>query len=1508
METRKRWQFILILAVIALTIYNILPTVFYYTKPLKEAINKPQATEIAVNIADRVNALEPESVEWLHSFCDLLHVKPASITLDKENPAQVTVLFQKSEDADIFRAYLPRAGSLIPFQPASLSLSPQELEENPKKVLVERKIPISLPKSAEPIFTFAEKNDALYKEIIWDRASELAAASGSNSESSLLLAAIIENGNSFASSELTYNLAMNIVSYLNVFGDSSPITKRFFTTFTQSPIQDPASAIQVLTSSMQKLKDEWKLKRIELAKQVEEKDSSQLFDEKAKIRILERKEEVLTKALGALKKYNVSFLKKEDSEWNYEKAFADLQKSASTNEQELLIGKNSPFIKELIVDWHNEKILFTLHDDLLSFKKALDASTDKSFEKDELQQLLINEIARISRLSGEKLSLQGNEISIPMHVLPNAQSMLVLNLSEVAKTAAKKTEEIIKNSWMPKNSELSSENFPVVDYETYQNLPQEQKSLCLLVYSPLASSEKTPPFGYRNNSLYIVAKGMDTILKRYQAHPDSEEAKSFIQDFYRLQEILQQNGFVGYSGASLPKVMGLSSDFVFEHNNYYQTLLAATRENFHVEGSKRFAVLEFSDVEQRILTLNQIETKIHEDLLKSRDEYNSARVSINPEQKYDAPKPIRNVFWNNFILSFKKYFRGDERKILHWGLDLSGGKTVAIELRDQNNRPVKNEADIRQGINELYNRVNKMGVSEVNIRQEGSNIVLDFPGSQNLSAAELVKASSMYFHIVNEKFSPTNSSLSEYVNRFLQEVWNEAVVTNRKDAESINQIAWKHLYGDSLDPEAVQPRTDAAKALYENGLQFANPQLNERSSVFNDSLSKIALVRGDEWFGQTNPLMIVFNNFALEGSSLDNIRASYDPSKGNFLSFEVKGSNTSKEGRRSNPREELYAWTSQFSKEKISGTPNEAFTKGRGWRMAVILNDSVISAPALESALKDSAMITGSFSQREVNQLVADLKAGSLTYTPRILSEKNVSPELGVKDRMRGIGATALALVLVIAAMALYYRFAGLVASIAVLFNLLIMWATLQNLNATLSLAGIAGIILTVGMAVDANVLVFERIKEEFAITKRIAAAVHAGYKKAFSAILDSNVTTIIAALILLHFDSGPIKGFALTLIIGIVSSMFTALFMTKFFFAGWVQNPEHKHLTMANFVKSTSFDFLKRAKLAFAITLLVILAGIAAFVPQKSSLFGMDFTGGYSLTVEVEPKANVNYRAVAEKALEGSGASHQDFQVRELSPANNLRILLGTSMEKNGKPFYQMPLEKAVAVPTYPYETNPRITWVVDALQKEGFVIEQRILTHLDSHWTSVSGQLSDSMKKNAIIGLLLALVGIFIYITVRFEFKFAMSAMLCTLHDVVITISMISILHYLGMPLQIDLNTIAAIMTIIGYSLNDTIIIFDRIREDMRQMHKSPLPEIVNHALNITLSRTTITSGTTLLVLLALVALGGASIFSFSFVMAMGVVFGTLSSLFVASPLMLFFAKREEKKELPLNGIAQG
>lgn len=1410
MEKRRKWQLFLILAVIGLTIYNILPTVFYYCKPLKSPITENQATQIAMAIEKRVQGLQKGSKEWLSSFCELLHLKPQSIS---EEGQTFVLRFTKTEEAARFRTYLPKAGSLIPFLPAQLSLAPQE--ESVREVRVQTGTPFLLQKTD---FSFAPQGSPLYQQLVLDRAAQIALALTGPSQPATILSSLESKP-----SESLEALALQIESIGELSKIDPALANRYAASFTQGSFSNRPTAIKTLISHFDQARDALK------------KEPS-----------AEKKLNLLSRAENFLKKHEALFSAGLDP-WDLSHIQTLLKEKKS-----LKLGNRNPLFSDLSIDGEKGEILLQFH---------------PGIHPSEVHQLVIDEVAKISHLTHEKLLPREQGYATSLHAQPDATGFLVVDLQRIGQLQAQQISTTLKTQWHPQHPDLKE--ILITDATTYETLAPEEKALAIVIHAP---SETNP-------LLFASLPGIDALFQNYQAMPDSEPAQTFLSDIRSLIAQLGQEGLHGYRTAH--------QELVFIPKSSPYSFLAATREQFEIKGTQRYATLELSNLEQRLLVENRIDTAIHEDLVKWRDEYNAAQVSLHSGVKFEVPKPTRSPFLSNILLSWTKFFRGDERKVIRWGLDLSGGKTVQIELRDANHQLVTGEEELKQGINELYQRVNKMGVSEVSIRQLGDQIVLDFPGSQSLSASELIRASSMYFHLVHEKFSSPYSPLASSAQRFLQEVWNEALVTQRTDLQSIQEIAWEHLYGPKP--------SDTAQTLLEQGLTLASPKDPSMSPEFNDTVSKIALIRGEDWMGQNHPLLFVFNHYALEGSQLDHIQANYDPQKGNYLTFEVQGAAVDRQGQKINPRTQLQNWTSRYCKEKIAGTSLGDYSRGRGWRMAVILNDTVISAPTLEAELRDSASISGSFSQREVHQLATDLKAGSLTFTPHILSEKNVSPELGQKDRTQGIAATAVALLLVIGSMVAYYRFAGLIASIAVLFNLLILWATLQNLGATLSLAGIAGIILTVGMAVDANVLVFERIKEEFAISGKIGSAIAAGYKKAYSAIVDSNVTTIIAAFILLNFDAGPIKGFAITLIIGIASSMFTALFMTRYYFAGWIQNPKHQALKMANWIHAQSIDFLRHTKFAFTLAIGLIVVGSFFVYAKRNTIFGMDFTGGYSLHLELTQEKPL---LAVEQALKDRGLTSRDFQIRELNPSHHLRILFGTTMEQPGKPFAKMPLETDLKETRYPFEKNPRIQWVVQTLQAKNISLTEHSLQTLDSHWTAMSGQMSDSMRNNALMGLLISFICIFIYIAIRFEYKFAAAAILCLLHDVLITLGLMGILHAMGVPLQIDLNTVAAIMTIVGYSLNDTIIIFDRIREEMHLTPHRPLPMIVNTALNATLSRTTITSGTTLLVLVALVALGGSSIFSFALVMTLGVFFGTLSSWYIASPLMLLFHHQETKK----------
>lgn len=1482
MEKQKRWQLLLIVSVLLLTLYNILPTLFYYSQPLRAPINEPRAMQVASEVTQRVNRLEEDAVLWINSFNKLIGVKAKSVALREEDPRLIDVTFEKEQDVERFKKILPHAGSRITFLPSQLDLYSGEAK-NPTTVTVLRQIGTHLEPS-QALFSYIPKynpdgsfTDA-YKNVVWDRAETLALTLGGPSPVALQLEQL-ENAPQ-ASDDALLAIADQIIELDRTTQKLPALEKRVWTNLLQGSKGD---ALSLFTTRAEAAKTRLSAK----------KDSAS----EKNVAILDKAAQALKKHDAALKNLNVPF--------NQAQIRSILQKGEVEEGQEIfsLEGKN-PYVKSLVIDYADDKIAFVFYDDINQLRSQEAKTEEAAYLKDKLSQLIYNEMARVGRVSDENVQPSEEGFSIRLSDLPDSTGFLALNLGELAHKQTASLTRQLSSAWAPEHPDLTPESYPVRSWSDFEKESASEKKLGVVVFSP-SMIEGEAPKGFRKGSIYVIARGLTLIMDKAKSGGVSAKplSQALERDLNQLKVILTQNGFIGYPGSSYGIDKEFSKDYIFELDDYYSSLLRATREDFQVKGMKKQAILPFTDVEQRILTRNKIEDRIQEDLLKWKDEYSAAQVSLDHSQRYLVPAPTENPFWSNFKINFAKYFRGDDRKILKWGLDLSGGKVVRIGLRDKNGQAVHNPDDIKQTVNELYTRINKMGVSERTIRVENSNIVLEFPGSQAMSATDLIKASQMTFHIVNEKFSARSTSLRASVNQFLQDVWNEAVVTNRKTEEDLNEIAWKHLGGTAFGQMESRPVTEAAKALIESGLILANPQEKNMSGAFNDQISRVAILKGDdfsEWGGNTHPLLFVFHNYALEGANLTNIQTGYDPSKGNLLSFNVKRSYEGKNAPSGSPRDDFYTWTSQFSEEKIAGTPKEIYTQGQGWRMAVILNGHVITMPTLQQAIRENASISGRFSQREVNQLAADLKGGSLSFTPRILSEQNISAELGAEERSKGIVASLVALALVAVAMIGYYRFAGLVATIAVLVNILIMWGVLQNLDAALTLPGIAGIVLTIGMAVDANVLVFERIREEFAATGRIGSAIQAGYRKAFSAIFDSNITTIMAALVLIQFDSGPIKGFAVNLIIGIFSSMFTALFMTRYFFAGWVQNPSHKELKMSHWIHGTKIDFLGKAKPAILISLIVMLLGGALFYKERKTMFGMDFTGGYSLNLEVEAKPGVeSYRLLALDALQASGATSTDAEVRQLTLPNQLRISLSQKMDEPGHPFASLPERLSEGRFAYEFQKNPRMDWVVKSLETHGLTLSDYTKQNLDANWSVVSGQFSDAMRNNAVIGLGIALFSILVYITVRFEFKYAIGAVVALVHDVLITLGILAFFNWLGFPVQIDLQVVGAIMTVIGYSLNDTIIVFDRIREDLKVMRRLSFYDAVNHALNITLSRTLMTSGTTLLVLFALVLLGGSSIFAFSLVMTIGVLVGTLSSLFIASPVMLWLHDREAKEQ---------
>ena len=1476
MAKNTRWQLFVILLVLAWTLYNIFPTILYYTKPLSRPVHQDEVLKIEQNILERLKEKPQDTIDYLKSFCSLVNVHPVSIVADPNDTTFITLTLKNAEETNLVRKLLPQAGAVIPEKSAQISI----IGVDGNTVKIARRPGLTLPSEKEqPFFTFVEKkvNDTAspqYRALVKERFIPIALAASRPTEQSFSNTAAIE----FHDKKALLETAQYIVEVSTSLKPVPEIQKRILQyLFTaNSPNTSPAALQSTLEQEISLLSSQLSAAEKEKAGDVHSQEQTE--------KQLERNIDLykntvsIVKNVQSQKNENLGPLTAAQIDSSFESSGMDTKKTVFAIS---LQGRN-PLLSAVGIDWKEDSFFIKIDEDVRQFLEEKEGTNEELFQaKQFLHKLLLNEIGAISNATSEFFKEDAGSFFASMSK-SSGNGLIVFSLDRLGKEIALFLENERSQCYFPSSIDLSYDALPYFSFSDFAKASPKETQLCFI----MGQSSQTET-GLKPGSLYVILHGGLKLLERNDG--SKEDLQKDIQD---LISIMQQKGFLAYSGKIFGQNSPYVNDIIFEQERFYEPFIEATKEAFYVPGSSLHGYLEIGSVKDRLAADNKIDNLYQEELLKWKESYQASQVSLNAGDRFLIPKPPKNIFWSNFKRAWNTFWRGDEDRVLKWGLDLSGGKTVRIQLVDQANTPVTKEQDLKQATSELYSRLNKMGVSERTIRIENDTIVIDFPGVSDMSASDLLKASAMYFHIVNEKFSPYNPELGKQVQAFLQEVWNEALVTNNKDIENIQAIAQKKI--DAVRSGAVKDAT--ISALLDEGLILENPCENIPSTSFDDTTSMIARYAGDDpsgWYGQTNPLVIVLKNYALEGSNLENIQATYDASKGNILVFNIRAKDSKNSSL--SPKDIFYTWTSQFSQEGIVGTVKENYSRGRGWRMAVILNGSIINAPSLSSSLKDSAMITGNFSQREVQKLASNLQAGSLSFTPKILSEQNVSPELGVKERKQGLTAAVISVLVVIAVMCAYYRFAGLIASIAVLFNILIIWAVMQNIEAAITLPAIAGIVLTVAMAVDANVLVFERIREEFFSSKRIASAIQLGYEKAFSAITDSNLTTIIAAFILTQFDCGPVRGFAITLIIGLISSMFTSLFVTKYYFTRWAENPKHTFLTMANWIKATNFDFLSWKKPAFISTIVLFLIGSACTVMTWKSMLGMDFTGGYALVVEVDAKNGLIPKEIAEKALVSQGVLPSEIQIRELGRPSLLRLQLSSSLEEKDRPFHNLP-QSTEETAKYTYQTIPRLDFVVSALEKGGLSIRPVDKATLSQHWTAISGQFSDVMRNNALLALGLSIVAILIYIAVRFEWVYAISAVLALLHDVLLTIAFIAILRMFHVPIQINLEVIGAIMTIIGYSLNDTIIIFDRVREDVGLYKKKSFSQIVNMALNSTLSRTVLTSGITLLVLLCLVLFGGPSIFAFSFVMFLGVFLGTLSSLFIAGPLLVFFHQKEK------------
>jgi SecD/SecF fusion protein len=528
---------------------------------------------------------------------------------------------------------------------------------------------------------------------------------------------------------------------------------------------------------------------------------------------------------------------------------------------------------------------------------------------------------------------------------------------------------------------------------------------------------------------------------------------------------------------------------------------------------------------------------------------------------------------------------------------------------------------------------------------------------------------------------------------------------------------------------------------------------------------------------------------------------------------------------------------------------DEVARQNKGRQMAILLDGEVLSAPVLQSDnYGGRAQITGNFDDKQARDLASALE-NPLRVPVQIEETRSVSPTLGSDSIRSGVLAGVSGLVLVMVATFIYYRFVGLVAIIGLLLNMVLLMGAMAMFNFTLTLPGIAGIILTIGMAVDANVLIYERLREELQAGKSLQAAINGAYDKAFSAIFDANITTLITSVILFWQATGSVKGFAVTLTVGIIASMFSALLFTRTAFRWLVDKFGLSKVSMLNLVPKRKFDFLGKRRLALGFSLLLIAGSVAVFATRGEKNFGIDFRGGDLLIIDSAQPLTI---AEARKAVDDPGVVIQ-FEREGTKEMLTFRSPQGTS----------------------------------DAVLKQlQSVYPDKSIVPVGQD--TVGPQIGLEFAKSSLLALGLGIVGILFYVTLRFEFSFAIGAVVALLHDVIITLGLFSLIGG-----ELSLVMVGAILTIAGYSINDTIVVFDRIREGLKHGERGSIQSLMNTSINETLGRTILTGGTTLLSVGALYFFGGAVLRDFSFAILMGIVVGTYSSIFVAAPVVLWASR---------------
>jgi len=843
---------------------------------------------------------------------------------------------------------------------------------------------------------------------------------------------------------------------------------------------------------------------------------------------------------------------------------------------------------------------------------------------------------------------------------------------------------------------------------------------------------------------------------------------------------------------------------------------------------------------------------------------------------------------------------------------------IIDDLKEQESDAVTRAIEI------ISNRVNQYGVSEPSIQKQGARrIVIELPGiAKKEEAKNLLQGRAMLeFKLVKDP---------EFTFPIMNKI-DEVLAGSTKTDSIVTTIEDSLIAGEPTEEEIAKehPFFAVARLLSQNSADAVVKE--SEKELLNNYLKKPEVIKvipdNVEFLYSAKPdivqdglnyyrLYLVNKQPELTGGVIVDAQANISPTS----TEPIVNMQMNSEGARD--------WA------RITGSNINK-------RCAIVLDGFVYTAPNIIGKIPSgSSQITGMGDLEEAKLIEIVLKAGALPAPVDIIEERTVGPSLGQDSISQGFNSTFIGFILVAIFMLIYYKKAGSFADLALFFTLLFIMGILAAFNATLTLPGIAGIILTIGMAVDANVLIFERIREEMTTGKTVKAAVEGGYSNSYSAIFDSNITSFFTAVILYQFGSGPIQGFALTLMIGILASLFSALIITKIMFEFMIIKGYKIDIgSRSRVFDKLNIDFLGKRKLAYVISSVLLVIGISSLVLRGLEL-GIDFKGGSEIALQFDQPIDIG-----EIRNELSTIGLGNIEVKTFGDDSG--ILVRTELQEIPKDVIPNVLSTIDAeidkyypgvTRTIVDSTESSITYelpdteitnsLVSKLFADGFqttkasndldnnrmivsvsiadwIKENLVIKHADNPFKvlkeeKVGPKIGEELKLDAVIAIVLALIVILIYLGFRFKLGFALGAVAALFHDVLITLGVFSILYGFipGLNLEISISIVAAFLTLVGYSINDTVVVFDRIREDIKIHKTANIEEIMNKAINKTMRRTIVTSLTTLLVVTVLLFFGGEVLRGFAFTLFFGILVGTYSSIFVASSFVIEYAKKRGER----------